>query len=122
MHAFIADPYRPPLVPLTALPFYLLLGTSEKVAMLMSLIFLAIMAVSIYKLGTLFVSPALGLVTAGIAVTLPGIIDFSRVFGLDFPLTAITAAAFYWFREVGLRSTLMAIREYLSLKVPKALA
>jgi 4-amino-4-deoxy-L-arabinose transferase-like glycosyltransferase len=63
--------------------------------MLVSLVFLAIMAVSIYKLGALFVSPALGLVTAGIAVTLPGIIDFSRVFGLDFPLTAITAATFY---------------------------
>jgi 4-amino-4-deoxy-L-arabinose transferase-like glycosyltransferase len=93
--AFAANLYRPPLLPLAALPFYLLLGTSERVAMLVSLVFLAIMAVSIYKLGALFVSPALGLVTAGIAVTLPGIIDFSRVFGLDFPLTAITAATFY---------------------------
>jgi len=95
MHAFVADLYRPPLVPLTALPFYLLLGTSEKVAMLASLVFIAIMVISIYKLGALLVSPALGLVTAGIAVTLPGIIDFNRVFGLDFPLTAMTAATFY---------------------------
>lgn len=91
---FLWDLYRPPVVPLTALPFYMLLGTGYKVALLVNLVFLTVLVLSIYKIGSRLKSQALGLVAAGIVVTLPGIIDYNRVFGLDFALTAMSAATF----------------------------
>ena len=87
------DPYRPPLVSLAALPFYAILGTSYVSAMLVNIAFLVVLVASTYKLGELVGSPALGLVLAGIVATLPGMMTFGRVFGLDFPLAVMVTAS-----------------------------
>jgi hypothetical protein len=87
------DPFRPPLVPLAALPFYAIFGTSYMSAMLANLAFLVVLVGSTYKLGELVGSPAQGLVLAGIVATLPGMMTFGRVFGLDFPLACMVTAS-----------------------------
>jgi 4-amino-4-deoxy-L-arabinose transferase-like glycosyltransferase len=89
------EPYRPPLVPLTALPFYILFGPSYQSAMFVNLVFIAVLAFSTYKLGETLHSAQLGAITAGIVITVPGIYNLARIFNIDFPTAALVAAGTY---------------------------
>lgn len=115
LFAAISDPYRPPLVPLAALPFYAAFGTGYRSAMLVTVLFLAILTVSTYKLGKIIHSCGLGLVAAGVVSTLPGVMTYTRVFNIDFPTMALVPAGMYFavasegFRKRGMSLALGAV-------------
>lgn len=94
--ATLSDPYRPPLLALTSQIFYTIFGLSYESAMLTNVFFLAILVVSTYLLAKYMSnSSRLGLLRAGVVVTLPGVIVYARVFGLDLPTTALVPLALY---------------------------
>jgi hypothetical protein len=96
LSATLGNPYRPPLVPLAALPFYALFGTSYAAAMLVNLVFIAILVLSTYGLAMeMLHSSWPALAAAGVVCTLPGVIAYTRVYGLDLPTTAFVAAGLY---------------------------
>jgi len=92
----LGDPYRPPLVPLLASPFYFIFGMSYNSAMFESVVFMAILSLATFKLTARLTSSNLaGAIGAGIVMALPGIIIFARIFGLDFPLAALVVLGLY---------------------------
>jgi len=110
------DPYRPPLVPLAALPFYAMFGISYRSAMLANLVFIAILVFSTYGLAEKMLHSAWpALVAAGIICTIPGVIAYGRVYSLDLPTAALGAAGLYLtaacdgFRKRGISIALGAV-------------
>jgi len=91
----LADPYRPPLVPLSALPFYTVFGTSYQSAMLTNLLYMTILVICTYKLARMSHSAEVGLIVAGIIWAVPGVMNYARIFGLDFPEAALVSAGLY---------------------------
>jgi hypothetical protein len=93
----IANPYRPPLVQLSALPFYMVFGTEYRSALLANLLYLIILIICTYKLTkTVSRSTGAALAASGIICFIPGVICFDRVFGLDFPSMALVSAGLYF--------------------------
>ncbi len=93
----LASPYRPPLIPLAAQPFYAVFGVSPSTAMLVNVLFILILIVGSYLLARhLSESSLVGLVASGIVSTLPGVMISSRVFGVDFPTAALVPIAIYF--------------------------
>lgn len=89
------DPMRPPLVPLLAVPAYLVLGRSADVALTVNLLALVVLILATYGLGTRLTSAWCGLLAAVFVSACPGVLALSRVFYFDLADTALVAASLY---------------------------
>jgi len=94
--AFSIHPARLTLFPLTALPFYLLLGPSLSTTIIVEGFYLLILLISSYLLGKkLFGEEKWGFLLTLVISSFPGIFVFSRLFYVEFPLTALVTLSFY---------------------------
>lgn len=92
-----SQPFHPPLIILTSLPFYYFFGISTDTAAMSNVIYITTLIFSVYGIGKYFYSKKVGILAAFITATMPGIFALSRNYGLDFPLAAMTALSFYTF-------------------------
>lgn len=86
---------EPPLLIWVTIPFYYFFGLNPDVAVMVNGLFLIILIFSVYGIGKYFYNNKVGFLAAFITVTMPGIFAMSRVYMLDFALTAMTALSFY---------------------------
>jgi len=87
--------YYPPLVSYTSIPFYAVFGESEFSGMLVMTFFLLLFAVSVYGIGASLYTPRAGLLAAASISFFPVVIDFSRTFMLDLPLSSLVVLSVY---------------------------
>lgn len=87
--------YRPPLLMLSSLPFYLVFGRSTDVAVMTNILYLVILVLSVYGIGRRIHSKEVGLMAAFIVSVFPIIFGLSRSYWQDFPLTAMVSLSTY---------------------------
>ncbi|MFQ5886087.1 MAG: ArnT family glycosyltransferase, partial [Anaerolineae bacterium] len=87
--------YYPPLVHLSALILYKILGISMDTAVKINFLYLAILLLSTYGIGRNLFGKGTGLLAAFILSTFPMIYAMSRYFYIDFALTAMVALNIY---------------------------
>ena len=85
----------PPLHYIITAPFLNLFGTTADAAMLVMILYSAILLTSVYGLGVILFNPTIGLWAAGICQLLPGLYYYRLEFLLDYPLTAMVTASFW---------------------------
>ncbi len=85
----------PPLHYIITAPFFNLFGTTADAAMLVMILYSAILLTSVYGLGVILFNPTIGLWAAGICQLLPGLYYYRLEFLLDYPLTAMVTASFW---------------------------
>jgi 4-amino-4-deoxy-L-arabinose transferase-like glycosyltransferase len=95
----------PPLVYVVTAAIMGVVGTGADQAMLIHLLFSAVMILSLYGLGRSLFSPVVGLWAAGLAMVLPGLYPLRHEFLLDHPLAAMTTLCFAlltaWYQPKG---------------------
>jgi len=90
------DDYYPPFATLTTSAFYFLLPHDMDTATwILNQLFLGLLLLAVYRLGTHLYSPEIGLLAAVMVTSFPIITNQSRIFMLDIPTTAMTAWAMY---------------------------
>lgn len=99
---------RAPLVPLTTLPFFMIFGLSLQSAYLTNALYLFLLLASVFQMGSLLRGWKAGLIAAFVCATLPGLINYSRDYLLDFAMAAVISVALYTL----LRSDLFSDRKY----------
>lgn len=82
----------PPLVHFTALPFMLWRSSSLVTPRWSLLLYSIILFIAVFELGRRCGGPRVGLLAAALAAVTPGLSGFSRVYLVDYPLAALTAA------------------------------
>lgn len=87
--------YRPPLLMLTSLPFYLLLGRSVDVAIMTNILYLIILVLSVYGIGRRIHGNEAGFLSAVIVMLFPIVFGLSRSYWQDFPVTAMVSLSVY---------------------------
>ncbi|MBI3596943.1 MAG: glycosyltransferase family 39 protein [Nitrospirae bacterium] len=88
------DNYYPPLATLATSVFYFFLPPDiDTATWILNQLFLGLLMLAVYRLGTHLYSPEIGLLAAVAVTSFPIIIDQSRIFMLDIPTTAMTAWA-----------------------------
>ncbi|NEQ65131.1 MAG: phospholipid carrier-dependent glycosyltransferase [Symploca sp. SIO2D2] len=85
---------NPPLTYIITAPFQQVFGTGPDQAILVNLLFSAILLSSVYKLGQHLFNQQVGLWAAGLCVLLPRLYEFRIHYLLDYSLTALIAASF----------------------------
>jgi len=85
--------FYPPLVPGVQALAFVLLGPSERLAVLTNLVFLALLAFSVQGLGRAFAGPAAGRVAGAAVLLFPIVARHSVLSMLELPLTALVAAS-----------------------------
>ncbi len=85
----------PPLTYIAAAPFQQLFGTGPDQALLVNLLFSAILLGSVYGLGKHLFGTEVGLWAAGLCVLLPRLYIVRINYLVDYPLTAMVAASFW---------------------------
>lgn len=88
--------HYPPLQYLITQPFFVFLGISENSARLSLAIFWIIFLLSMFGIGNELAGPWSGATVMLLAASSPHVLNYSRIYFLDFPQTAITALAFYF--------------------------
>ncbi|NER50983.1 MAG: phospholipid carrier-dependent glycosyltransferase [Symploca sp. SIO1A3] len=86
---------NPPLTYIATAPFQQVFGTGPDQALLVNLLFSAILLCSIYSLGKHLFNQQVGLWAAGLCVLLPRLYEVRIHYVLDYPLTALVAASFW---------------------------
>lgn len=87
---------RPSLIYLYASIWSLLLGKNTFVfTFFTTTTFLIILMLSVYKIGAFLKDSKVGLIAAVLVSFYPSLFGFSRKFGIDYPLTAMTALSIY---------------------------
>lgn len=86
--------FYPPLYYFATLPIYLF-TKSPPYPLFVNFLFLTILIVSVYKIGTIYFDKMSGLFATLIVASYPWIIIQRRNYLLDFPLTAMVAASMY---------------------------
>jgi len=86
---------RPPLPFLTTVPLYRLFGTSTDVAQVGNCAYLAILIFSVYGIGRILCDRKVGLFAAFLASFYPILFSISRLYYVDYPLTAMVALSIY---------------------------
>jgi 4-amino-4-deoxy-L-arabinose transferase-like glycosyltransferase len=90
-----ADPIRPPLFPASAAPFYWLFGRSADAAVMVNIIYMAIVLAATYGLGRRWGGRRQGMVSVVLLAAFPMFYSMSRFFYLEFALTAMVALTVY---------------------------
>lgn len=85
----------PPLVYFVSSLFNLIFGVSYTVSVMTNMLFYLLLIVSLYLIGRKMKSPSVGILSALIVSFYPIIYGHSRLFMLDFPLTAIVTFSIY---------------------------
>jgi 4-amino-4-deoxy-L-arabinose transferase-like glycosyltransferase len=83
--------YYPPLVHMTVIAFYKLLGVSMDVAALSNSVYLVLFLLAVYDIGRRLGGPWVGLLSAFVVSTFPIIFSMSRYLYIDFALTTLVA-------------------------------
>jgi hypothetical protein len=86
----------PRLVYAVTAPAASLFGLTPRVIIFSNAVWLALLILSIYGIGSRGMSPAAGLISAVAVSFFPATYGLSRNYGLDFPLMAVTALNIYW--------------------------
>jgi hypothetical protein len=96
---------HPPLLYITTLPFYILIGTDRTTAGFVDTLFTAILILSIYGIGRrLFIGKEVGLLAAFLAACYPGIVGASKLYLPAIPEAALVSLSIYAaIRTEGLR-------------------
>jgi 4-amino-4-deoxy-L-arabinose transferase-like glycosyltransferase len=84
----------PPLVYLLTAPFLSVFGRNPDAALLVNLLFSAILILSVYGIGKSLFNSQVGLYSAGICLLLPRLYTVRLQYLVDYPLTALVVAAF----------------------------
>ena len=84
----------PPLLYIVTAPFQQLFGTGPEQALLVNLLFSAILLASVYGLGKHLFNTQVGVWAAGLCVLLPRLYTVRINYMHDYPLTALVAASF----------------------------
>lgn len=87
--------YYPPFVYWVTVPFYLVIGLSDRVAILSNIFFIGVLAFSTYGLGKELWSRRVGLLAAITVLGFPMLVSQFKEYQVDAPLTAIVALALY---------------------------
>ncbi len=87
--------YRPPLVPLIASVLYLPGGLDPDVAQLAVLPFVGLLIWAVFGLGRTLWRPEVGVLAGFMVITAPMMIEQTREFMLDVPVTALVVTALY---------------------------
>ena len=85
----------PPLTYIATAPFQHLFGTGPDQALLVNLLFSAVLLVSVYGIGKHLFSSQVGLWAAGLCVLLPRLYIIRLNYVIDYPLVALVAANFW---------------------------
>ena len=94
---YFTSGYHPPLVYLLVIPSYFIAGASTDVAILTNILYYAILILSIYGIAyRISNKKEIGLLSAFIISTFPMIFGMSRLFLMDFPLTAMVSLSIYF--------------------------
>jgi len=93
-----------PLLPLTSVPVYVILGESVLNGMATQLVFFAVLALASYGIGTRLTSRTGGALVALVVATAPAVVDFTRTY--QFPVTAAAIACGLDLRALGFRRSL----------------
>lgn len=87
--------YYPPLLYWLVVPWYLLFGTGLSVAIAANVVFVAILAFSVYGIGKTLWGRQAGLLAALLILGLPMMVSQFKEFQIDAPLTALVALGLY---------------------------
>ncbi|HEY9671599.1 MAG TPA: phospholipid carrier-dependent glycosyltransferase [Waterburya sp.] len=93
-HLWTLSSKYPPLLYIATAPFQQLFGTGPEQALLVNLLFSAILLLSVYGLGKHLFNQQVGLWAAFLCVLLPRLYTVRLVYITDYPLTALVAATF----------------------------
>ncbi len=85
----------PPLTYIATAPFQQVFGTGPDQALLVNLLFSAILLGSVYGLGKHLFNKQVGLWAAGLCILLPRLYTVRLDYLIDYPLTALVAASFW---------------------------
>lgn len=91
----------PPLVYITTLPFYRLLGVGMNTARISMSLFIIIFLLAMFGIGKELGDDASGFAVMALAGASPHVLNTSRYYYLDFPQAALTALAFYLLLKSG---------------------
>jgi hypothetical protein len=91
----ILDSYRPPLFHLSPAPMFLLFGRTADLAALVNLVYLAVLIGSVYGIGSRLRGRGVGLLAAFIISMYPMLFAMTRLYYIDYPLTAVVALSIY---------------------------
>lgn len=94
-HLITAYFYYPPLVYQPAILFYIILGVSQKIAVLSNFFWLFIAIFAIYRSAVLLWNKKTGLAAVLLFLSMPMIIAMTHQFQIDLPLSAWVALTFY---------------------------
>lgn len=92
---FVTKFSYPPFYYYSSFPLYRLFGQSQDVAAMTNFLYIGLLLFSVYGIGRALRNPATGLLGAFIVSTSIAIYAFSRVYLLEFAVTAITALCIY---------------------------
>jgi 4-amino-4-deoxy-L-arabinose transferase-like glycosyltransferase/tetratricopeptide (TPR) repeat protein len=85
---------NPPLTYILSAPFQQIFGRGEDQALLVMLLFSAILLVVVYSLGKQLFNRRVGLLAAIICAIIPGLYRYQLQFLIDYPLTTVVVASF----------------------------
>jgi 4-amino-4-deoxy-L-arabinose transferase-like glycosyltransferase len=91
----IWDTYKPPLLPLSAVPLYRLFGLSSDVAVMVNVFYMGILIAAVYGIGKHLYGRRVGLLAAFLVSIFPMTSAMSRYFYMDFALMAMVALSVY---------------------------
>jgi len=91
----IWDTYKPPLLPLSAVPLYRLLGLSSDVAVMVNVFYMGILIAAVYGIGKQLYGRRVGLLAAFLISVFPMTFAMSRYFYMDFALMVMVALSVY---------------------------
>ncbi len=98
--------YRGPFVYLVTVPFFNIFGRGYHQAILVNLLFTAILLLSVYKLGKHLFTPQVGLWAAGLCLLFPSLVFLRIDYLLDYGITTVvifTFASLTWWRDARTR-------------------
>ena len=87
--------YYPPLVAVVTSVTYVFFGKSSIVAVMSNMVFVIVLVISIYKLGSLMFNRNVGLLAGVVILSFPIILRHSLIYYLDLPLTALVSVSTY---------------------------
>jgi len=91
----VHQPGEAPLVPLLAVPIYLVAGTGVFQSLFVLPVFFAILVAATYALARTLVAPAWSLLAALAVAGMPAVIDYTRLFHFAVPATACATVALW---------------------------
>ena len=87
--------YYPPFVSYVSIPVYRVLGESEFSGLQVMTLFLLVLALSVYGIGSTLFGKQAGLIAASLIIGCPIVLRYSHMFMLDLPLASMVSLSLY---------------------------